>query len=83
MEPQLGILTAGNSGGGRTFGISAQLRILDRNQFRRVLQSDFNLNTTLSFSWRNNNPIILKRFVIINYGKLGVFWKRKAEHLQR
>jgi hypothetical protein len=55
-------LRLGNSGGSRTFGISAQQRILDRISLEGILQSDFNLNTTLSFLLEKHNPIISKRF---------------------
>lgn len=55
-------LRLGNSGEGRTFGISAQQRIIDHISLEGILQSDFNLNTTLSFLLEKHNPIISKRF---------------------
>lgn len=55
-------LRLGNSDQGRMLGISAQQRIVDRISLEGILQSDFNLNTTLSFLLEKHNPIISKRF---------------------
>jgi len=52
----------GNNDYGRTLGISAQQRILDKISLEGILQSDFNLNTTLSLLLEKHNPIISKRF---------------------
>jgi hypothetical protein len=69
-------LRLGNSGNSRTFGISAQQRILDHISLEGILQSDFNLNTTLSLLLEKHNPIISKRFNY--YYGAGVSFGREA-----
>jgi hypothetical protein len=55
-------LRLGNNEFGRTIGISAQQRVMDRISLEGILQSDFNSNTTLSLLLEKHNPIISKRF---------------------
>lgn len=55
-------LRLGNSDQGRTLGISAQQRIVDRITLEGIIQTDFNLNTTLSLLVEKHHPIISKRF---------------------
>jgi len=55
-------LRLGNNDYGRTLGISAQQRIVDHVTLEGILQSDFNLNSSLSFLLEKHNPIISKRF---------------------
>lgn len=55
-------LRFGNNDFGRTIGISTQQRLMDRISLEGILQSDFNLNTTLSLLLEKHNPIISKRF---------------------
>ena len=66
----------GNSDYGRTLGISAQQRIFDKISLEGILQSDFNLNTTLSLLLEKHNPIISKRFNY--YYGAGVSFGREA-----
>jgi len=66
----------GNNDYGRTLGISAQQRILDKISLEGILQSDFNLNTTLSLLLEKHNPIISKRFNY--YYGAGVSFGREA-----
>ena len=66
----------GNNDYGRTLGISAQQRILDKISLEGILQSDFNLNTTISLLLEKHNPIISKRFNY--YYGAGVSFGREA-----
>ncbi len=70
----------GNNDIGRTFGISAQQRIMDHVTVEGILQSDFNLNTNLSFLLEKHHPVISKRFNYyygagISFGKEASFYK--------
>lgn len=55
-------LRFGNNDFGRTIGISAQQRLMDRISLEGIIQSDFNLNTTFGLLLEKHNPIISKRF---------------------
>jgi len=71
-------VSAGNSGGAELLGSLAQKRYWI-DQFRGILQSDFNLNTTLSFSGRKLIRLFLSALLFlwswVSFGK-------ESEHLQ-
>ncbi|WPR77430.1 hypothetical protein [Algoriphagus sp. NG3] len=55
-------LRFGNNNLYRTVGLTAQQRISKRLSIEGILQSDFNLNTTMSVLMEKHHPIISKRF---------------------
>jgi len=55
-------LRMGNNQTSRSFGLSAQQRIADHISLEAILQSDFNLNSTISILAKKHHPIISKRF---------------------
>jgi len=52
----------GNNQISRSFGLTAQQRIADHVSLEAILQSDFNLNSTISILAKKHHPIISKRF---------------------